>query len=447
MRQHTYYVKGMHCASCEILIEKELLSLPGVTFAYASLSKGLVNIEYEKEKPSLEKLNARLKARGYTFAETPFKSEKTNGLWKVLIGASLTIAAFLFITKSGFSSVINISSGSSLPAFFIFGLLAGVSSCAALIGGLLLSLSKQWVEDYGQGGGLFTKARPYLLFNFGRLISLSLLGLLLGFLGEKFKISQGLTSIMVLLVSAVMLGLALQMLGVKAFNRFRFTLPKSFGARLFKDRGSTAAESFVVGFLTFLLPCGFTVVAEGLAVLSGSPLRGLSIMLLFALGTSLPLLAIGFSSAKFLSNQRLSEKFLKVAGLLIIFFVSYNLNFQFGIARFVSEKLKSETSVEEPLGAIPAADAQIIQAIYTSSYDIQPNTFEVKTGQPVRFEVAVEDNSYGCMSTIMVPKLWNRPLVLEKGKILVMEFTPEKAGTYQITCAMGVPRGILKVVN
>lgn len=440
MAKHTYYVKGMHCASCEVLIEKELLSMPGVTFADASLSRGAVNIEYEKQKPDVGKLNARLKARGYSFSEQAFKEEESNGVWKILGGALLAIAAFLIITKSGLSSFINISSGSALPTFFVFGLLAGISSCAALIGGLVLSLSKQWGGNY----------RPHILFNFGRLISLSLLGLLLGFLGEKFKISTTITSVMVIAVSAVMLGLGLQMLGVKAFNRFRLTLPKSFSSRLFKNEGSKAAEPFVVGFLTFLLPCGFTVVAEGLAVLSGSPLRGLSIMLAFALGTMLPLLAIGFSSAKFLSSQHLSEKFLKVAGVLIIFFVAYNLNFQFGISRFISEKLERQTSsrqVPDRPEEATVGDVQIIQAIYTNSYDIQPNSFEVKVGQSVRFEVAVEDDSYGCMSTIMIPKLWNRPLVLEKSKTLVMEFTPKSVGNYQITCAMGVPRGTLKVVN
>ncbi len=29
LREKTYFVKGMHCASCEILIEKKLLELKG----------------------------------------------------------------------------------------------------------------------------------------------------------------------------------------------------------------------------------------------------------------------------------------------------------------------------------------------------------------------------------------------------------------------------------
>jgi plastocyanin domain-containing protein len=51
------------------------------------------------------------------------------------------------------------------------------------------------------------------------------------------------------------------------------------------------------------------------------------------------------------------------------------------------------------------------------------------------------------MSTIVVPGLWNRPLALKKDQTLVMEFIPQKPGVYQIACAMGVPRGTIKVVK
>ncbi|MFA5052471.1 MAG: sulfite exporter TauE/SafE family protein [Parcubacteria group bacterium] len=446
MMKHTYYVKGMRCASCEILIERELLSITGVTFANASLSRGSVNIGYEKEKPDVETLNEKFKSHGYTFSEKAFKKEN-NDLWKIIVGAVLAIAIFLVIVNSGLSSLINLSSASSLSAFFIFGLIAGISSCAALIGGLVLSLSKQWSGRFGKGNSLMEKSKPHFLFNFGRLISFSLLGLLLGFLGEKFKISPVITSVFVVLVSGIMIVLAFQMIGLKSFNRFRIALPKKLSGFLIKNQQFNSMEPFIVGFLTFLLPCGFTIVAEGFAVLSGSSLRGFLIMMLFALGTAIPLLIISFSSTKFLSNEKLSEKFLKIAGILIIFFVAYNLNFQFGITRFIVEKWNlrkdNQTRVLKP-----DSEIQTIKAVYSRASDIQPSSFEVKVGnKPVRFEIIVKDDSYGCMSTIMIPGLWQKPLSLKKGRTLVMEFTPNKTGTYQITCAMGVPRGTLKVVN
>ena len=89
--------------------------------------------------------------------------------------------------------------------------------------------------------------------------------------------------------------------------------------------------------------------------------------------------------------------------------------------------------------------AQILKTTYTLDKDIVPNTFAVRAGSPVRLEVDVKENGEGCMSTIMVPGLSNTPQYLEKGKTIAMEFTPVKSGSYQITCAMGVPRGTITV--
>ena len=56
-KEHIYYVKGMHCASCEILIEKKLLELENIKSAEASVAKGEALIVYKDKKPSLERLN------------------------------------------------------------------------------------------------------------------------------------------------------------------------------------------------------------------------------------------------------------------------------------------------------------------------------------------------------------------------------------------------------
>lgn len=49
MNEHTYYVKGMHCASCEVLIEKKLLKIPGIKAVDASTANGRAVIEFEGE--------------------------------------------------------------------------------------------------------------------------------------------------------------------------------------------------------------------------------------------------------------------------------------------------------------------------------------------------------------------------------------------------------------
>jgi hypothetical protein len=89
---------------------------------------------------------------------------------------------------------------------------------------------------------------------------------------------------------------------------------------------------------------------------------------------------------------------------------------------------------------------QVIKTTYASlERDISPQSFTVTAGKPVRMEIDVQIDGSGCMSTILIPGIINQPELLVKGQKIVWEFTP-KAGTYDITCAMGVPRGMLIAV-
>src|SRR3989344_5348075 len=51
-KEVTYFVKGMHCASCEVLIENKLLKGRGIKAVEASTARGSVTIEYEEGKPT-----------------------------------------------------------------------------------------------------------------------------------------------------------------------------------------------------------------------------------------------------------------------------------------------------------------------------------------------------------------------------------------------------------
>ena len=273
-KEHIYYVRWMHCASCELIIEKTLLELKEIKAVEASTSKGRVVIEYENQAPSIEELNSLFRTQGYVFSEEPSKEKdktvKEGNFGTAGIIAAILIIAFLVLNKLGISGLLDTSSKSSLATFFIFGLLAGVSSCAALVGGMVLSMSKQWSKY---------KFTPHLLFNGGRLISYGALGAVLGAIGSKIRFSSDLASVLVLVIAVVMVFLALQMLGVKAFRKFQLTLPKFITKRIANEsRFESGYLPFILGALTFFLPCGFTIAAQGLALLSGSALQGVVIM-------------------------------------------------------------------------------------------------------------------------------------------------------------------------
>ena len=454
IKEHTFSVKGMHCASCEILIEKKLLELNNIKSVESSANKGEVLIEYERESPSVEELNKIFKKENYIFSNK--KIEIPNGLnrkeFLTTFGIGLIIIlVFLGLIKLGLSGLINVTSSSSLITFFIFGLLAGISTCAALIGGLILSMSKQWLELYPGDESIFRKLQPHLMFNAGRILSYAVLGAILGAVGNRLQFSLKLTSILVIAVSVMMIFLALQMLGLKAFRRFQFTMPK-FITRHIADESNFKGRymPFLMGAFTFFLPCGFTITAQGLALISGSPIQGGLIMLLFALGTLPMLLAIGISSVSFSKRPHLSFRFLKVAGFLVLFFALYNINSQFnvlGLSSFndVGNKIIQPPNVKEE-GFTPIVNGKQILKMEASSSGYSPNYFKVKAGILVRWEIK-DIGTSGCTNAVISRSLFDGPINLTPGQTSIKEFTPTKPGKYKFSCWMGMVSGTIEVVD
>lgn len=437
MKEQVYFVSGMHCASCEILIERKLLEFPGVKSVEASVKEGKVLLVCEDIKPSLEKLNKLFKKEGYRFSEKPIEEKggkEGNNLLLALVIAFWLIVGFLVLNQSGLPSLVSVNSTSTLPIFFVFGLIAGVSSCAALIGGLVLSMSKQW----GDG------SKPHLLFNTGRIISYGVFGAVLGAIGSRFQISPAFSAVLVIAVSLLMIVLGLQMLGIKAVKKFQFSLPK-FITRYVADERNFQGRymPFLMGAATFFLPCGFTITAQSLALLAGSVFQGGLIMLAFVLGTTPALLLIGFSSVKFSQKPHLAYQFSRVAGILVLFFALYNLNFQLNVLGIKSlSDLRSKTN----RGLIPVAGGRQILKMEASAQGYQPNFFKVKAGIPVRWEITDVGTS-GCTNAIISRGLFEGEIRLTPGQVSIKEFTPQKPGKYKFSCWMGMVTGTIEVVD
>ncbi|MFH1657079.1 MAG: sulfite exporter TauE/SafE family protein [bacterium] len=450
IKEHVYFVKGMHCASCEILIEKKLLELQGIESVEASVKNGQVLIEYENEKPSKDKLNKLFQQEGYAFLDKPFigieDGPKEND-WIIIIGSALfIIIGFILLNKSGIAGAINVNSKSSLPMFFVLGLLAGISSCAALVGGLVLSMSKQWDG----------KPQPHIMFNLGRIVFYAVFGFILGAIGSKIQISFTFTTVLIIVVSIIMVFLGLQMLGVKKLRRFQITMPK-FITRYVADESNFKGKymPFIMGALTFFLPCGFTITAQGLALLSGSPVQGGLIMLFFALGTMPTLFAIGLSSIKFSSRTHWSSRFSKIAGILVLFFALFNFNSQLnviGIPSFNNINLKGifsttkNSSGSQIKDLAPIINGKQILKMDASSRGYSPNYFKVKVGIPVRWEI-IDKGTSGCTNAVISKSLFEGEISLTPGQTSIKEFTPEKPGKYKFSCWMGMISGIIEVID
>jgi sulfite exporter TauE/SafE/copper chaperone CopZ len=463
----TYYIQGMHCASCEILIEKRIIKEETVEMVDVSLAKGTVTIEYKTaQKVTPELLNKIFKEEGYKFADQPFKkstkiamgghcalpNETPNNPATPFLIAGIFVLGYIFLSKTGLSTLISVNSQSSLPLFFLFGLLAGVSSCAALVGGIILSMSKQWMSKYDGSNSTLEKAEPHLLFNTGRVLGYAGFGAILGMTGNFFKLSPTLTAGMIIAISLIMVLLGLQMLGVKALQNWQIRLPKSITGKMADEENFQGKFGpFLMGALTFFLPCGFTITAQALALASGNPIQGALIMGLFALGTVPGLLAIGLSSVKLQSNPRHAKQFSMVAGSLVLFFAAFNINAQLAVlgvnyaSDFVSSQVKTQTT--QTASELPQiVNGKQVVKMNVSGGGYSPNKITIRAGVPVAWEITSDSNP-GCASTIISRSLFTDSVYVAPNTTVTKEFTAPTPGTYRFSCSMGMYTGTIIVVD
>lgn len=465
MNKNIYKISGMHCKSCEILIEDKIKNFEGVEKINVNCNKGIAEVYFNNEEPDEKELKKELEKMGYILLDK--NSEKINNSdinKKELFSKDIKDYKDLFIAFLIFSTLymlfsllkldkifaVNFSSDSfSIPTALIVGLAAGVSTCMALVGGLVVGISGKFAEK-NQNLRIGEKIKPHLFFNLGRVLGFFILGGLLGLFGSFIKISFGFSGFLTLIVGGVMLLMGLQLLNIFPFiSNIKFTLPKSI-SRFFgisNDREYSHKGTIILGALTFFLPCGFTQAMQLYAISSGSFISGGLIMALFAVGTTPGLIGIGSLASSI--KGRFSGIFFKVIGLLVIIFSIFNLNNGYNLALVSASSLQENinknnektNSNTENTGQL---DKQIITAIFNVRDDISPTSFKVKANQPVRFEITTLENGSGCMSTIMIPGVYNKADYIKKG-LVVLEFTPTKKGTFPITCAMGVKRGVLIV--
>ena len=312
MNTYTFHVSGTHCASCKIFIEDTLNEQFGIEHTNVDLKKETVSLKTtldESPYKLAEMLTQILKHNGYSLSvEKKAKERNDQGvIWQALpIGLGF-LALFFLLQKSG---ILNLLIGGQITPItsFVIGLIASISSCLAIVGGLVLSLSAKISQDN------VSDTKTFTLFHVGRLISFAVLGGVLGAIGSAIGINFTFTTILGILASVVMLLLGLNLVGVFAKNKI--ALPSGL-FNFFRRIEHKTLTPLAVGLATFFLPCGFTQSMQVSALSSGSFMSGLLIMLAFALGT-LPMLALlSFGSASFAHGKHASL-FFKSAGIVVI---------------------------------------------------------------------------------------------------------------------------------
>lgn len=305
---------------------------------------------------------------------------------------------------------------------FVVGLVASVSSCLAIVGGLVLSLSAKVAKD--DNG---STQKPFVLFHVGRLFGFALLGGVLGMIGQTLGSSLITSSILGLLVSVTMLLLGFNLFGI--FKKNIFTLPDGLFS-FFRKVEHTTWAPILIGIGTFFLPCGFTQSMQVAAFGSGSFISGLLIMFLFALRT-LPILALLSFSSVSLAHSKHAPLFFKSAGVVVIAFALFGIMNSFTTLGIT---LPSSSSSAQS-GNVSIIDGkQIIDLTAKDGYS--PARSVAKAGMPTILRFTT-NGTFDCSSSVRIPSMSLFKSLSLSGQTDIDLGSP-KIGILQGSCGMGM---------
>jgi sulfite exporter TauE/SafE len=194
-------------------------------------------------------------------------------------------------------------------AAILLGLTSNIH-CIGMCGPIALSLPLKRDSN-------FTIFTGILQYTFGRIVTYSFLGFVIGIIGitaSTFGILQWVS----ILTGTVMIGYALsKWFGLKVSLNLPFgnKLPfinKGFGTLI---HSKFLFKLFLFGMLNGLLPCGMVYFALLNALVAGDMMNGALAMALFGLGTSPGLILIAFAANKIPNSFRM--KFSKYANALL----------------------------------------------------------------------------------------------------------------------------------
>ncbi|HXK38434.1 MAG TPA: sulfite exporter TauE/SafE family protein [Candidatus Paceibacterota bacterium] len=322
---YTFHVNGMHCKSCVLVTESKIGEMPHVDEVKTDLASHTVRVVGDFEGMSDEEiakeLTTAVEKHGYTLSVDKVASVSEKKWSEFIFAIPLAVlfgVLFVGLQKAGLINLISADKPTYGTAFII-GIVASLSSCMAVVGGLVLSMSATFAKTGD-------RVKPQILFHIGRIVSFFVLGGVIGALGSAVSLNGTGTFLLSLIIGLVMFILGINLLDIFGFaKKLQPAMPKFLGSHAMNaSKLNHALTPILVGIATFFLPCGFTQSMQIYALGTGSFITGALTMLFFALGT-LPVLALLSFSSLSITGSAKSGIFFKTAGLIVIMFAVFNI--------------------------------------------------------------------------------------------------------------------------
>lgn len=326
------------------------------------------------------------------------------------------------------------SSGGSVVGMLILGFVASVSTCLASTGAYFLTASTRVSGN-----------RAIHLMHLGRFLAFMAGGALLGALGAALPESPWIYGAFGMLLGIGFLGIGLQLLDLAPAKGAFGWLPGGASRRVEAFMGRVESRSpWVIGAISFILPCGFTQTAQAFALGSGSAWTGAVLLGAFAVGTAPVLYTItrvgGTATGERPWMRLATGAVLAWTGLTQLDGGLTVLGSPITLAGMGRQIVASVGTTMIP--TVQAQEQLISMRVIYGTFS--PNRFVVRRNVPVRWQIEGVDVT-GCANTLVSPRLGIQQSLIKGANEIV--FTPKDAGDVPFSCAMGMIRGSFTVVD
>jgi sulfite exporter TauE/SafE len=349
---------------------------------------------------------------------------------------------------------------------FITGLTTGGLSCLAVQGGLLASSLEQQLEQQldmqieqeiaarrnRRSGKKKNKvilhphlAIPILLFLAAKLVAYTLLGFLLGALGSVLQLNATTRAILLIAVGIFMVGNALRMFNVHPIFRYFAIEPPKFITRYIRRKAKNGESFFAplfLGALTVFIPCGVTQGMMAVAIGTGSPLQGATLMFAFILGTSPVFFSIAYLAMKL--GAQLEKLFMRFVALVLLALGLFSVNSGLtlmGSPLSVTNMLENLSTVNQAASSpnIPQSD-DVTLYLSAGNSGYSPRLLHARADTPVSLNL-VTNQTFSCSRSFVIPALGVERLLPQTGTETI-SIPAQTAGTVmRFSCSMGMYTG------
>jgi sulfite exporter TauE/SafE len=425
-----------------------LRRLPGVEGVEVSLPRGSAVLTVTRT-PSDAELGSALESAGYELGRMRWLSGDP-AVWATfalaLVAVTALVALALGLGLAEIPGQLSGPGGGSLLLVGLVGLAAGVSTCMALVGGLVLSISAAHAAGTPPDAqpAFLGRMRPHLVFNAGRITGFVVLGALLGAVGGAFSVPTRLMGVVILAVAAVMAILGIRLTEVSPrVAAWAPHLPARMADVV--SRGSQAerysdVRAAALGAATFLLPCGFTQAVQLFALTTGSALSAGLIMGVFALGTTPGLLALA-AVPEVATASRRRDTALRVIGVVVLAFALVNVSAGLRLLGWTS-------SAGAPVAATVSPNVTLGRGMQTVTMTQAPGGYTpadtvVYAGIPITW-IVESTSKWDCSAFLRVPSTGTSVDLQEGRNAIALPALPE--GTTSFTCVMGMYSGTFQAI-